>query len=213
MDKDSTVWRLLACLVLVFSTAQSITATGSGIIRDRLPLVHVLFVCTGNICRSPTAERLAAAYAAEHGMLDFTASSAGTRAVIGHPIHRDAAIVLERLGGDASDFAARQLKPKIASAADLIITMTGAHRDIVLETTPRQLRRTFTLNEAARLASLDGVETLADFAALRPHLTANDMADIPDPIGQSPEVFETIGAQIAELLPPILEVCRRSIRA
>ena len=172
--------------------------------------MQIVFVCTGNICRSPTAERLAAAYAAERRMGDFTASSAGTHAVIGHPIHRDAAVVLGNLGGDASDFAARQLKPKIASAADLIITMTSAHRDIVLETAPRQLQRTFTLTEASRLASMEGAETVADLAALRPHLGANDRSDIPDPIGQSPEVFAAIGAQIAELLPPILELCRRS---
>ena len=56
--------------------------------------MHVLFVCTGNICRSPTAERLAVAYAARHGIADFTSSSAGTHAVIGHPIHPDAAAVL-----------------------------------------------------------------------------------------------------------------------
>ncbi len=175
--------------------------------------MNVLFVCTGNICRSPTAERLSSAYAAEHGILDFTASSAGTRAVIGHPIHRDAATVLEELGGDASSFAARQLKPKIASAADLIIAMTGAHRDIVLEAAPRQLRRTFTLTEVARLASLDGADTLVDLAALRPRLAANEPSDIPDPIGQSPEVFAAVGAQIAGLLPPIMELCRRTIRA
>jgi len=174
--------------------------------------VHVLFVCTGNICRSPTAERLAAAYATVHGITDFTTSSAGTRAVIGHPIHRDAATVLETLGGDASDFAARQLKPKIAAAADLIITMTGAHRDIVLEAAPRQLKRTFALTEAARLASMDVADTISDLAALRPHLTAIDIADIPDPIGQSPEVFAAIGSQIAKLLPPILELCQRSLR-
>jgi protein-tyrosine phosphatase len=175
--------------------------------------MHILFVCTGNICRSPTAERLAAAYAAHNGIIDFTASSAGTRAVRGHPIHPNAAVVLEELGGDASDFAARQLKPKIAAAADLIIAMTGAHRDTVLETAPRQLKQSFTLAEAARLASMDGADTISDLAALRPHLTANDMADIPDPIGQSPEVFAAVGAQIAELLPPILELCRRSLRA
>jgi protein-tyrosine phosphatase len=133
--------------------------------------------------------------------------------VIGHPIHPDAAVVLDELGGDASNFAARQLKTKIATAADLIITMTSAHRDIVLEAAPRRLWRTFTLAEAARLASMEGAESLADLAALRPHLTANDIADIPDPIGQSPEVFAAIGAQIADLLPPILEVCRRTLRA
>jgi protein-tyrosine phosphatase len=175
--------------------------------------VHVLFVCTGNICRSPTAERLAAAYAAQHGIVDFAVSSAGTRAVIGHPIHPDAAVVLEELGGNATGFTARQLKPKIASAADLIITMTGAHRDIVLEAAPRQLWRIFTLTEAARLASMDGADSIADLAALRPHLSAIDTTDIPDPIGQGPEVFAAIGSQIADLLPPLLELCRRSIRA
>jgi len=173
--------------------------------------VHVLFVCTGNICRSPTGERLAAAYAARHGIADFTASSAGTRAVIGHPIHPDAAAVLHELGGDAFGFTARQLKPKFASAADLIITMTTAHRDVVLEAAPRKLQRTFTLTEASRLASMDGAESLADLAALRPHLTTNDVSDIPDPIGQSPEVFAAIGHQIADLLSPILELCRRSV--
>ena len=175
--------------------------------------MHVLFVCTGNICRSPTAERLAVAYAARYGIADFTTSSAGTRAVIGHPIHPDAAAVLEELGGDASGFAARQLKSKIATPADLIITMTTAHRDVVLEAAPRQLQRTFTLTEASRLASMAGAETLTHLAALRPHLTANEVADIPDPIGQSPEVFSAIGSQIADLLPPILELCRRSVTA
>jgi len=171
----------------------------------------VLFVCTGNICRSPTGERLAAAYAAEHRIPDFTASSAGTRAVIGHPIYPDAAFVLDNFGGNSSGFAARQLTAKIASTADLIIAMTGAHRDIVLETAPRQLQRTFTLTEASHLASMDDAETLSDLAGLRPRLGTTDKLDIPDPIGQSPEVFAAVGAQIAGLLPPIMELCRRTI--
>ncbi len=175
--------------------------------------MHILFVCTGNICRSPTAERLAAANAAQHGLQDLTASSAGTRAVIGHSIHRDAAIILEGLGCDASDFSARQLTSKIASTADLIIAMTSAHRDIVLETAPRKLQWTFTLTEASHLASMDDAETLSDLAGLRPRLATRDKPDIPDPIGQSPEVFAAVGAQIADLLPPIMELCRRTIRA
>lgn len=48
----------------------------------------------------------------------------------------------------------------------------------------------------------------ADLAAKRSSLTADDSLDIPDPIGQSPEVFAEIGSQIAHLLPPILEVCQ-----
>jgi len=175
--------------------------------------MHILFVCTGHICRSPTAERLAAAYATLHQIPDLTASSAGTRAVIGHPIHREAARILEQIGARTSEFDARQLTAKIAAGADLIIAMTGAHRDVALEAAPRQLQRTFTLTEASHLAAMENAETLVDLAGLRSRLGPHEKLDIPDPIGQSPEVFAAIGAQIADLLPPILELCRRSIRA
>lgn len=141
------------------------------------------------------------------------ASSAGTRAVIDHPIHRDAVPVLERLGGDASDFAARQLTAKIAASADLILTMTTTHRDTVLELAPRQLRRTFTLAEAAALAARDDVRDVDDLAALRSQLDRRDRVDVTDPIGQGGDVFAAVGARIAELLPPILDLCGRSARA
>lgn len=129
--------------------------------------------------------------------------------MIAHPIHPDAALVLEKLGGETTDFAARQLTPKIASDADLVLTMTSAHRDTVLELAPRQLHRTFTLSEAARLASECNARNVEDLATLRSQLAADGSSDIPDPIGQSQEVFATVGSQIAALLPPILELCRR----
>jgi protein-tyrosine phosphatase len=163
----------------------------------------------GNICRSPTAERLAIAYGARFRAEGFKASSAGTRAVIANPIHPEAARVLERLGGDASDFAARQLTPRIACDADLVITMTRAHRNAVLELAPRQLHRTFTLSEAALLVSQWNAQNVADLAALRPHLASTAAPDIPDPIGQNPEFFARVGEQIAELLPSVLELCQR----
>lgn len=172
--------------------------------------MKILFVCTGNICRSPTAERLAIAYNARsqtHG--DIEVSSAGTRAVIGHPIHHEAAAVLEKLGGQSTDFAARQLTLRIASEADLILTMTKTHRDAVLEVAPRQLRRTFTVGEAARLATDYDARNVADLSALRPQLGSHEADDIPDPIGQDAEVFATVGARIAELLPPVLALCRQ----
>jgi len=159
------------------------------------------------------AERLTAAYSISHAIPDLAASSAGTRAVIGHPIHVDAAHILKRLNADASDFAARRLTPKIVSNADLVLTMTREHRDIVLQTAPHQLQRTFTLIEAARLHSKFAAQTISDLGALRPRLAANEPSDIPDPIGQSPEFFAMVGDQIADLLPPILELCRRSVRA
>lgn len=112
------------------------------------------------------------------------------------------------MGGSAAGFAARQLTTKIAAAADLIVTMTTAHRDLVLEVAPRQLQRTFTLTELARLASLSGADKIGDLAALRPQIRASEMSDVPDPIGQSPKVFAAVGLQIAEDLPAILELCR-----
>ena len=170
-------------------------------------VLHVLFVCTGNICRSPMAERIAAMHAEQMRIPDFHASSAGTRAVIGHPVHPEAARVLERLGGDASGFAARQLKPRIAAESDLILTMTAEHRDAVLELAPRQLNRTFTLSQAANLVSEHGARTVADLPALRPHAAAHRQPDIADPIGQDAKVFEAVGAQIADLIPIVLTLC------
>nr|WP_159233402.1 low molecular weight phosphatase family protein [Mycolicibacterium vanbaalenii] len=173
--------------------------------------MHVMFVCTGNICRSPMAERLAAAYGGELEIPDLRTSSAGVRAVIAHPIHQDAVPALESLGGDASDFSARQLTARIAAEADLILTMTREHREAVLGVAPRKLRRTFTLIEAARIASRFDAQNVGDLADFRPHLGALELPDIPDPIGRSPDVFAAVGAQIAELLPPIMELLRRSI--
>lgn len=141
------------------------------------------------------------------GIPDFTASSAGIHAVIGHPVHRLAADVLTRLGGDPADFAARQLTPRIASDADLVLTMTAAHRTAVLEVAPRQLRKTFTLGEAALLASTYGPRTVADLAPLRPRLPDLQPMEVADPIGLDPDFFEAVGQQIAALLPPILTLC------
>ncbi|MBJ7336732.1 low molecular weight phosphatase family protein, partial [Mycolicibacterium sp.] len=156
--------------------------------------MHVLFVCTGNICRSPTAERLATALGAQ--LPEFRASSAGTRAVIGHPIHDQAASVLEQLGGDAANFQARQINSRIASDADLVLTMTRAHRDTVLQLAPRQLHRTFTLSEAAYLSTRHEAQDVAALAPLRPLVDKHEVFDIADPIGHGPDVFATVGHRI-----------------
>lgn len=170
--------------------------------------MRLLFVCTGNICRSPIAERLAAAYAMRNEISELAVASAGTRAVVAHSVHPEAARVLEALGGDPSNFAARRLTAKIASAADLVVTMTRAHRDSVLELAPHMLRTTYTLTEVQRLATAHGAHDIDALANLRRHLASSDLPDIPDPIGQTTAVFNAVGAQIAELLPPVLELCR-----
>lgn len=120
---------------------------------------------------------------------------------------------MERLGGEVSDFAARQLTRRIAAQADLVLAMTTAHRDAVLELAPHQLHRTFTLSEASGLASKCNVEKLTDLASFRATLAASERWDIPDPIGQGAETFAMVGSQIADLLPPILTLCGPSSAA
>lgn len=171
--------------------------------------MHILFVCTGNICRSPTAERLAVAEGARQRIPNLVVSSAGTRAVIAHPVHREAAVILERLGGDASAFAARQLTPRIASDADLIVTMSRDHRDAVLELAPHKLQRTFTMAEVAELASEFRACTLSSLVELRPQLAGRRLPDIADPIGQEAAVFAEVGSKIAAVIPAIVELSRR----
>lgn len=166
--------------------------------------MHVLFVCTGNICRSPTAERLAVAYAAESGA-DLTASSAGTHGLTGHAMDPTAAVVLQQLGGDSDGFAARRISPKIAEDADLILTMTTRHRDDVLAIAPRKLRRTFTVLEAAGLIEASGATTLDQLAGARTHHSV-DTVDIADPYTRAHEVYEAVGQQIADALPAIVRL-------
>lgn len=168
--------------------------------------MHVLFVCTGNLCRSPLAERLAQKLASDLGLEHFSASSAGTRAAIGRPMHPEAAAVLRSLGGDPSDFSAKQVTRKVATSADLIVTMEKAHRDAVLELAPQQLRRTFTLTEIARLVTDFGITSTADLARMRAQLTAADAPDMPDPIGQPAEVFSSVGTRISELVPALFRL-------
>ena len=129
--------------------------------------------------------------------------------MITHPIQREAARVLERLGGDVRNFAARQITSKLVSDAGLVLTMTKAHRQVVLELAPQKLHRTFTLSEAARLTTEFNAQSVSDLAELRPRLASSELLDVRDPIGQGPDLFAEVGLQIAELVPPIIELCRR----
>lgn len=123
-------------------------------------------------------------------------------------MHPTAAQMLASLGGDASNFAARQLTSRVASSADLIITMSAEHRERVLELAPYRLHRTFTLTEVSALCSDADVFTFTQAAALRSRLAPNQKKDIADPIGMNYETFEEVGEEIATLLLPVLEFCK-----
>ena len=170
----------------------------------------VMTVCTGNMCRSPLAERLLAARAAEAG-LDVVVDSAGTRAANGVEIHRETRRVLEGYGGSADDFASRLISPRLLTGHDLVLTATRAHRDTVQELAPLLWKKTYTLLEAARLADADEALTLTGLPRARLGIDTEDPAlDVDDPIGREPGVFDRTGAQISDAVDAIVRLLARS---
>ena len=117
---------------------------------------RVLHVCTGNICRSPMAERLTRAGLEQRLGADagrFVVESAGTWGHSGSSMESFAAATLKSYGLDGTDFRARELVAEHVAGADLVLGATREHRAAAVVLHPRAASRTFTLREFARLVS------------------------------------------------------------
>lgn len=155
----------------------------------------VLFVCTGNICRSPAGALVLNSV----GICGVESHSAGTEAVVGSDINKPMARLLEGDGIDASEFRAQQLNAALIERSDLIVTATRDHRRAVLREAPGALRRTFTLRELAGLIELTEREgpldaldlgtRLTQLAGLRGDRHPDSEDDIADPFGLSDESY------------------------
>ncbi|MCL4864584.1 MAG: low molecular weight protein arginine phosphatase [Gemmatimonadales bacterium] len=93
--------------------------------------MNVLFVCSGNTCRSPMAEALLRRAVHERGWDDVTVGSAGTGALEGAPASEGSYLVSLEAGLDLSRHRARQLTPRLIRDADVILTMSRSHRSRV----------------------------------------------------------------------------------
>jgi protein-tyrosine-phosphatase len=89
--------------------------------------VKVLFVCTGNTCRSPLAEAAARKLAAEKGLKDVTFASAGIGALGGAAASEGAMLVALERGLDLSSHRAQPLTPDLVRESDLILGMSAHH--------------------------------------------------------------------------------------
>ncbi len=184
----------------------------------------ILFVCTGNICRSPMGERLTRAFmddALGSAAGAVTTRSAGTHAVVGRGMDRSSGLVLAGLGGDPTGFRAQQLTGDMVDAADLTLTMTRRHRRSVLKIAPRAMFRTYTLREAAALLEDVDLRTLPPLYDLDERARAlvaalgaqratrrradRDADDVFDPIGHDVSVHQHVGDQIFTALIPLLQ--------
>ncbi|POH62216.1 low molecular weight phosphatase family protein [Cryobacterium zongtaii] len=110
----------------------------------------VLVVCTGNICRSPVAERLLRAQL-ENAEIPARVVSAGTQSMVGHDMTPEAAQLAQHYGADPLVHRSQQLTEQLIADADLVVTATREHRSAVVSLHPRSSRYTYTLNQLARL--------------------------------------------------------------
>jgi protein-tyrosine-phosphatase len=88
---------------------------------------NLLFVCTGNTCRSPIAEALAANAVSERDWKHVRVASAGTGATDGAPASADALLVATENGLDLASHRARSITPELIAWADLILVMGHSH--------------------------------------------------------------------------------------
>lgn len=183
----------------------------------------VLFVSTGNVCRSPLAEGiLRSRLEAELGPVarSFRCESAGTWGHVGARMEPHAAAVLRERGGDPAGFVARELGPDQVLAADLILGATREHREQVRLLDPYAVGRVFSLREFARFARhVDPATLPAADPAARARTLVDRVAmartprpgpghaddDIPDPFGAPLHVFRLCAEAIAEGLSALVD--------
>lgn len=163
--------------------------------------LRVLFVCTANICRSPTMELLARELA---GDADVAFSSAGTHARDGDPFNPDMAATLRPGIGDA--FRSRRATRAVLADADLVLTAEDVHRRHLLDDHPQLHRKVFTLGQfaatIAELPDLEGRELVE--AAGRRRAAPVPEHDVADPYRRGSAAAEAATGTITDMLHAIV---------
>ena len=112
--------------------------------------MNILFVCTGNTCRSPMAEVLLQAKIEAAAMTTaFSAGSAGLAAVPGQPASLNSCRAVAELGLTLKGHTSTMLSRELLLGAALVLTMTNAHREAIVQAVPETVERVFSLSQYA----------------------------------------------------------------
>ncbi len=150
--------------------------------------LEVTFVCWGNICRSPMAERVARGWAARERLEGVTFTSFGVSSEeTANPIDRRARKVLDRAGYDSTGHSARRITASDIRNAAMVIALEPLHRDIMLRQVP----------------DADHIFLLTDFDP-----DAERGSGVPDPWYGDADGFNDTLASIEAAMPALLEQAR-----
>ena len=151
---------------------------------------RVLFVCSGNMCRSAYGEyRFKSLIAASHPQTHVI--SAGTLRIIGQPAASGMVAAAAERGLDLSPHRSNALSGVLVQSADTIFAMEQSHREALLRIDPHSRSKIVMLG-----------------------LYLNTPApEIEDPIGREPEVYSRVAAQIDEALGNWIGRCEAGLSA
>jgi protein-tyrosine phosphatase len=174
----------------------------------------VLFVCTGNICRSPTAEALARRELARYPGAPIQLSSAGSHALEGDPAASRSVLAASTRGASLERHFARELTRRRVRAAGLILCMAAEHRPFVLSYDRSAADRTFLLASFARVAAqwdwlAASPRGLVELAA--EHARDQDGDDIDDPLGQAADAYAACAGRLDQLVTPVIAALVKSL--
>ena len=147
-------------------------------------LKHVLFVCTGNTCRSPMAEGLMRKAIGERK--DITTSSAGVAAFPGGAMSSETQQILKAKNAIIEDFQSQPVTPELLEQVSHVFAMTEGHLAILMAHFPEHEDKYYLLRE---------------FSGIK---DKRDGTDVPDPIGMGMPAYQEVAKVFEAAIPNII---------